>query len=540
MIRKLFSASSTVASAAFIVGAMSLLSRVAGLIRDRVLIGAFNGQSANVLDVYYQSFRLPDLLFQLLVVGAISASFIPVFTKAWASDDKARAWKYTNNVLHLVLLIFIVISGFVIAFAPWIAPALAPTWSPEKQAAVAQMTRIIFLGQLFFAASIVFGSILQGTKRFFLPAFAPIVYNAGIILGALFIVPITGPIGLAWGVVLGSFLHMLVQLVGAISVGYRYQPYLKLRDPDLVLTAKQTVPRVLGLAVNQVEFLLMSVIATTIADGAVRDFNLAYTLNFVPIGIVAVSYAIAAYPTFCERAAVNDIAGMRASFSLTMRQVMFYMIPATVLFLLLRAQLVRVVYGADGLDWTSTVLIADTLAIFAISFFAQAANFILVRMYYALEDTLTPFIIALFGGALAVAVAFPLSHAYGLFGLAIAFTGAAMIQTAFLWVFLHHKIGGLDEKKILYSVFVFSLSGILSAFATQGAKYAIVRYITLDTFANVFLQFSVASLVGGGVYLLAAYFLKSPELRSITAGLQRKFLKAAQPAEVGDMGPAGT
>jgi len=540
MIRKLFSASSTVASAAFIVGAMSLLSRVAGLVRDRILIGAFGGQSGNVLDVYYQSFRLPDLLFQLLVVGAISASFIPVFTKSWVADDKARAWKYTNNVLHFVLLIFIVISGLVIAFAPWIAPALAPTWTPEKQEAVADMTRIIFLGQLFFAASIVFGSILQGTKRFFLPAFAPIVYNAGIILGALFIVPITGPIGLAWGVVLGSFLHMLVQLIGAISVGYRYQPYLQLRDPDLILTAKQTIPRVLGLAVNQVEFLLMSVLAATIADGAVRDFNLAYTLNFVPIGIVAVSYAIAAYPTFCERSAVQDMAGLRASFSLTMRQVMFYMIPATVLFLLLRAQLVRVVYGADGLDWASTILIADTLAIFAISFFAQAANFILVRMYYALEDTLTPFVIALFGGILAVGTALPLSHAYGMFGLAIAFSGAAMIQTAFLWVFLHHKIGGLDEKKILYSVFVFSLSGILSAFATQGAKYAIVRYITLDTFANVFLQFMLASFVGGGIYLLAAYFLKSPELRSITAGLQRKFLKAAQPAEVGDMGPAGT
>jgi putative peptidoglycan lipid II flippase len=540
MIRKLFSASSTVASAAFIVGAMSLLSRIAGLIRDRVLIGAFNGQSGNVLDVYYQSFRLPDLFFQLLVVGAVSASFIPVFTRAWAGDDKSRAWKYANNVLHAVVLLFAILSAVAIIGAPYLAPLLAPGFTVEKQIAVAEMTQIIFLGQLFFAASIVFGSILQGTKRFFLPAFAPIVYNAGIILGALFIVPIVGPIGLAWGVVLGSFLHMLVQLVGAISVGYRYQPYLHLKDPDFLLTAKQTIPRVLGLAVNQIEFLLMSILATYIAAGAVRDLNLAYTLNFVPIGIVAVSYAIAAYPTFCERAVAKDLAGLRATFSLTIRQVMFFMIPATVLFLLLRAQIVRVVYGADGLDWPATISIADTLAIFALSFFAQAANFILVRVYYALEDTMTPFIFALLGGVLAVGSAIPLSHAYGTFGLAIAFSGSAMIQAAFLWVFLHHKIGGLDEKKILYSMFVFSLAGILAAFATQGAKYGVVKYITLDTFANVFLQFSVASIVGLGVYLLAAYFFKSPELRSITAGLQQKFLRAAQPAEVGDVTSAGT
>ncbi len=540
MIQKLFSASSTVASAAFIVGTMSLLSRLAGLVRDRVLIGTFNGESANVLDVYYQSFRLPDLFFQLLVVGAVSASFIPVFTRAWVSDDKARAWKYTNNILHAVVLLFALLSAVAIIGAPSMAPLLAPGFSPDKQSAVADMTRVIFLGQLFFAASIVFGSVLQGTKRFFLPAFAPIVYNAGIILGALFIVPIWGPIGLAWGVVLGSFLHMLVQLVGAVAVGYHYQPYLKLRDPDFILTAKQTPPRVLGLAVNQLEFLFMCVLATFIADGAVRDFNLAYTLNFVPIGIVAVSYAIAAYPTFCERAAAKDLAGLRASFSLTVRQVMFFMIPATVLFLLLRAQIVRVVYGADGLDWPSTILIADTLAIFALSFFAQAANFILVRVYYALEDTITPFIFALLGGVLAVGTAIPLSHAYGTFGLAIAFSASAMIQTAFLWVFLHWKVGGLDERKILYSMFVFSLAGILSAFATQGAKYGIVKYITLDTFANVFLQFSLASLVGLGVYLLTAYFLKSPELRSILAGLQSRFLKAAQPGEVGDVTSAGT
>lgn len=540
MIRKLLSGSSTVASAAFIVGAMSLLSRFAGLIRDRVLIGAFNGQSANVLDVYYQSFRLPDLFFQLLVVGAVSASFIPVFTKAWAADDKSRAWKYTNNVLHSVLLIFAALSVVAIVFAPQLAPLLAPTWSPDKQAAVASMTRVIFLGQLFFAASIVFGSVLQGVKRFFLPAFAPIVYNAGIIIGALFFAPVMGPIGLAWGVVLGSFLHMLIQAVGAFAVGYRYMPYLNIRDSDLTLTLKQTVPRVVGLAVNQIEFLLMSILAAVVATGAVRDLNLAYTLNFVPIGIFAVSYAIAAYPTFCERAAAKDISGLRASFSLTMRQVMFFIVPATVLFLLLRAQLVRVVYGAKGLDWGATVIIADTLAIFALSFFAQSAKFILVRAYYALEDTVTPFLIAVIGCALTIGLAVPLSGTYGIFGLAIAFSVSAMCQSAFLWALLHRKMDGLDEKKILYSVFIFSLAAIISAFAIQGAKYGLVRFFELDTGVHVLTQCMVAGGIGIGVYLLAAYFMKSPELRSITAGLQKKFLKAALPAEVGETGAAGT
>jgi len=402
------------------------------------------------------------------------------------------------------------------------------------------MTRVIFLGQLFFAASIVFGSVLQGVKRFFLPAFAPIVYNAGIVIGAVFLTPVMGPIGLAWGVVIGSALHMLVQLVGAIAIGYRYQPYLRLKDPDLILTARQTVPRVVGLAVNQAEFLIMSVIATLGVAGSVTNLTLAYTLNFVPIGIIAVSYAIAAYPTFCERLAEKDMAGMRASFSLTMRQVMFFMIPATVLFLLLRAQIVRVVYGSEGLDWGSTTIIADTLAIFALSFFAQSATYILIRAYYAMEDSTTPFIFAVIGCALTAGLALPLSHAYGIFGLAIGFSVSSMIETAFLWVLLHRKLGGLDERKIAYSLFIFSLAGILCAFVTQGVKYGLVQLFELDTFAHVFIQFSLSSILGGGVYLLSAYFMKSPELRSIISGLQGKFLKSARPAEVGDMGNVTT
>jgi putative peptidoglycan lipid II flippase len=533
MIKQLFQASPTVASAALIVGTFSMLSRVAGFARDRILIGLF---PADTLDVYYQSFRLPDLLFQLLVVGAISASFIPVFTRAWKEDEKERAWKYTNNILHVVLLLFGILSLIAILFAPLLSPIiLAPGFTPEKQTAVAQMTRIIFLGQFFFAFSMVFGSVLQGAKRFLIPSFAPIIYNAGIIIGALFIVPLLGVMGLAWGVVLGSFLHALVQAVGAFSLGYKYRPYIKFNDPDLLQTAWQTFPRIMGLAVNQVNFLMMSAIATHLVSGSIRNLNLAYNLNFFPIGIIAISYAVAAYPTFCERVAHRDIPGLRASFSLTTRQVLFFMIPATVLFLLLRAQIVRVIFGSQGLDWSSTIEVANTVAIFALSFFAQATIYIAVRAYYAMEDTVSPFLIGLASAIVNLALAIPLAATYGIFGLAIAFSASSMLQLALLWAFLRQKTDGLDERKIFTSLAALSVAGIGCAMAAQGMKYVVVQFIQLDTFWGVFLQSGVASVAGLSLYVLLAYLLKSPELKSILSGVQRKFLKNAQVAEVGDV-----
>lgn len=532
MIRNLFQASTTVASAALIVGTFSLLSRLAGFVRDRILIGLFSPDS---LDIYYQSFRLPDLLFQLFVVGAISASFIPVFTRAWKEEDKERAWRYTSNVLHVVLLFFGFIAFVAFFAAPFLATLIAPGFSPEKQAAVAQMTKIIFLGQFFFAISMVFGSVLQGVKQFFIPSFAPIIYNAGIIFGALFFVPVFGMAGLAWGVVLGSALHALVQAVGVFALGYRWKPYIRITDPDLLFTLWQTLPRILGLAINQFNFLMMSAVASHLMVGAVRNLNLAYNLNFFPIGIIAVSYAVAAYPTFCERVAHKDMSGLRTSFSLTIRQVMFFMIPATILFLLLRAQIVRVVFGAEGLDWDATVEIANTLGIFALSFFAQASIFILVRAYYALEDTVSPFVIGLAAAIVNIALAIPLAATYGIFGLAIAFSASSMIQMALLWAFLRMKTDGLDEQRILTSMIILCITGLAAAFATQGTKYAVVQFVELNTFWNVFFQSVISSVVGLTVYIFGAHLLKSPELKSILSGVQRKFLKTAQPTEVGDV-----
>ncbi len=529
MIKRLFtSATTSVVSVAVIVGGFSFLSRIVGFIRDRILAGIFG--AGDELDIYYAAFRIPDFLFQLVVIGALSACFIPVFTRYFGRDD-VKAWRYTSNVVNLLCLIYILIAVFGFIFAPVYTPLVVHGFSPDKQAQVIEATRILFLGQVFFAVSMVFGSVLQGAKRFILYSLAPIVNNFGIIFGAVFLVPIFGLMGLAWGAVFGALLHAIIQTIGVYALGYRYRFSLDVNDPDVRQTLRQMGPRVLGLAVGQFNFLLMTILATGLTVGSVTVLQFAYNLNFFPIGIIGVSFAIAAFPTFCQLAKEQEIIKLRDELASTVRQVMFFIIPATIITLLLRAQIVRLVFGAGVFDWAATTSTADTLAMLALSFFAQCLVFVVVRVFFAYEDSWTPFGVGVVSAMINGVFGFYLAPVYGVPGLAAAFSIATMVQLALLWVCLKRKLGSLNEKTIFRSTLILCLAGLAAAAVTQSAKYVVVEYIQLDTFLNVLLQTMIAGGAGLSMYLATAFSLHSPEMITLAHGLHARLIKAAKPGE---------
>ncbi|MDP2631471.1 MAG: murein biosynthesis integral membrane protein MurJ [Candidatus Uhrbacteria bacterium] len=521
--------SNTITSAAVIVASFSILSRFVGFIRDRILAGEFG--ASDTLDIYFAAFRVPDLLFQLLVVGALSASFIPLFTRYVEKKQEEKAWQMTNNLLNILAVVFGVFLILAAIFAHDLAPLIAPGFDPAKQSAVADMARVMFLAQFILSISMVYGSVLQSAKRFVLYSSAPIFYNLGIILGAIAFVPILGPMGLAWGVVLGAILHLLIQIVGVYSLGYKFKFTFQVKDPDVKYTLKHMIPRVMGLAVNQVNFLVMTILASTLAVGSVTIIQFAYNLNFFPVGVIAVSYAVAAFPTFCELAHRKDQQDFINAFSGTIRQILFFIIPASVLFLLLRAQIVRVVLGAGAFDWEATILTADTLGLFALSFFAQSLIFVIVRAYFAKNDTLTPFVVGLVAALINVAAALTLTQTYGVVGLAMAYSIAVMFQLILLWAPLRARVGSLDELRIARSLVILSTAGIFGGLATQGMKLIVVKVITLDTFFAVFAQGFIAGMVGLAVYVASAYMFKSEELSEFVRGLKKRLFKKAHPEE---------
>ncbi len=523
MIKKLLNGKSqTIASAAVIVASFSIISRFIGFIRDRILAGTFG--ASDTLDVYFAAFRVPDFLFQLVIVGALSASFIPIFTKYYKNKTEL-AWRFTSNTLNLIALIF----GFVIIVAmlgaDYLAPLIAPGFDPNKQALVADMARVMFGAQFLLALSMVFGSALQGAKRFVLYSLAPILYNLGIIIGVVFFVPYFGSIGLAWGVVFGAFLHLVLQIIGIVALGYSWKLVFEWKSKDMRFMIKHMIPRVMGLAVTQVNFIAMTIIASTLAVGSVTILQFAYNLNFFSVGVIAVSYAIAAFPTLCELANGNRDRDFVKAFSLTIRQMMLFFIPATVLFLLLRAQIVRVVLGAGAFDWEATVLTADTLAFFVISLFAQSIVYLLIRAYFAKNDTWTPFIVGIIAAGINIGLAIWLSTTLGVVAFGIAYSVAAMVQMILLWIFLTKKIGGLDEVHILKSLIHLSFAGIACAGTTQIIKYMVVEIITLDTFFAVLAQGMIAGLSGLLMYMIIGILLKNEEMIDFISGMKRRFFK---------------
>ncbi len=326
-------------------------------------------------------------------------------------------------------------------------------------------------------------------------------------------------------------MHAVVQTVGVYGLGYRYTLVFDLFDKDMLRTFRQMVPRVLGLAVGQVNFLIMTYFVSGLAVGSVTILQFAYNLNSFPIGVIGVSYAIAAFPTFCEYVKNDDKEKLRDSFSATVRQVIFFAIPATVMSLLLRAQIVRLVFGAGEFDWAATIATADTLAMFAISFFAQCLVYVVIRVYFAYHDTRTPLFIGIITTATNVLGGYLLTPHFGIPGLAFAFSLATMVQLALLWALLKTKLGSLQEWALLKSALILSIAGVTSVMTTQATKYVVGDQIQLNSFLNVLTQTCAAGGVGLFTYFAMAYLLRSPEMLSFAHGLQAKFMKTSKPAE---------
>ncbi len=533
MVRRWLNArSKTVASAAFILGLASMLSRLAGVVRDRLLSGAFG--AGPELDAYYAAFRAPDFIYNLFVFGAISAGFIPVFT-AYVADAAAddarnddRAWDLASRVLTIIGLVLAVLSLAGVLTAHYFVPLMTPGFSPDQIASTVSLTRLMFLSPILLGLSGVLGGILQTYRRFFVYAFAPIAYNIGIIIGILALAPHYGISGVAMGVVIGAFFHFLAQLLACRTMGFKFRFNPDPRHEGVLSVGKLMVPRTAGLAVSQVNLLILTGMASTIGAGSIAVFNLANNLQSFPVNILGVSFAVAAFPFISEMAAKGRKEELALSFARTTRAVIFLIIPATVLFLLLRAQVVRVILGSGRFDWQDTIDTADALAYFTLSMFAQALLPLVTRAFFAFKDVTTPLVVGAASVVLERVLAWQLLRAgLGTPGLALAFSIASIVNLAALWMLLRFRVGNLGEKKIFRAAAVMSVCALAMAGAVQGIKIALGGLVDMHTFVGIFAQGAAAGLVGILVYVAAALVLGSEEAHSAVAVLKRRLAPSA-------------
>jgi len=498
--------SHSIGIAALIVAVFGVLSRFMGLVRDRVL--AANYGAGDTLDIYYAAFRLPDLIFELLIVGSLAAAFVPHFTKLLQQDNHDRAWRCANDLFLLLLGVLCALSAVGFIFAPALMHVIVPGFDAAKSAATADFARVMFFSPLFLTASALFGSVLVSMRKFILYASAPLFYNAGIIVGIVFFAPYTGDIGLAYGVVFGAFLHFVVHTIAVSHAGFdfslpRRMPY---KNKDVRFIMKSMLPRIFGSASNQIALLLTTMTASLLSAGALTMFTFAYNVQSVVLGVVGVSFALAAFPTLSAAFANQKKEYFTATFIQTFRRILYYAIPLSVLFWILRAQVIRLVYGAGNFDPVATSLTIDILSILLMSVFAQCLIPLLARSFYAMNDTKTPLYAALSSQAVNMFLLFTLlplyPTPYRVEVIAVAFTISAIINAAILAFLLVRRLENVPVRETCISIIQITLAAFFAGGVAHMVKNFVGGIFTPQIYVWQYLvQFSVTFIVGIVLYL---------------------------------------
>jgi len=553
--RVLNSKTKTVGFAALLLGISTLISRLLGLVRDRLLAGRFG--AGEELDIYFASFRIPDFVYGVLIVGGISAAFLPLFSEYFQEEKKEeenkwpqKALEFVNNVLNCFFILLVVVCSFLAFIVPYIIKFIIPGFSPENRELAISLTRIMFLSPILFGLSSIFSGILHYFNRFLAYSLAPIFYNLGIIFGIIFFAPFFGIFGLAMGVILGAFFHLIIQIPPALKLGYKYKPIFNFNYPGIKRVFKLMAPRVLGTTAYHINLIVITAIASTLTAGSIAIFNFSNNLHYFPVGIIGISFAVSSFPAFSRSWAQAKKDEFLKTFSSVIRQILFFITPICFLMFLLRAQIVRLFLGTGEFGWLETRLTAASLGVLCLAILANSIIPTVSRSFFALCDTRTPVIISLTAIAFNIFFSFLFVHlliSSSLFknfwqvilkledikniqiiGLSLAFSFALLIQVFLLLFFLYKKIGDFRFKEIILSFIKFFVSALVMGFFVYFTRQTSALFVDMNKFLGIFIQTFFSLLAGLLVYSFMAFLLKCPEIKTIKRFLLKKF----KPSEV--------
>jgi len=540
-IKSAFSSKQTsVFSAATIIMIMIVFSRVLGLVRQRVLAHFFE---VNDLSLFFAAFRLPDLLFEVLVWGTFSSAFIPVFTKSLQKGRK-NAWDIAGSVTNIGFLIFLVLALLIIIFADRLYGIFVPGIQTVDRGQVVLIARILFAAQGFFVVSYVLTAVLESLRRFLIPAIAPLFYNLGIILGTIFFSPKLGLLGPTIGVLIGAFLHLAIQLPLAFKLGFRFRTKISI-TPEVKKIGKLAIPRLIEVSFLQIAKTVELSLATLISTASYTYFTFGNTIQLLPVGLFGTSIAKAALPTLSRQS--ENISEFKKTLFKALGQMFFLIVPISTFLIVLRIPIVRLIYGTDIFSWESTVQTGLVVSAFSFGILFQATSSILARSFYALHDTKTPVKISMTTIVINIVIDFILVKVFHLpiWSLAAAFSFSTFLQSISLYMFLIKKIGDGETLKKLIPVGKSLISSIISGFVMyfllkifdrsvwvkklsflgkiEGLENINFERFVLDTryTGNLLILTIFVFAVGSLVYLILSLMLKSEELKYFLGLIKR-------------------
>jgi putative peptidoglycan lipid II flippase len=521
-------------SAAFVIMATVILSQILGLIRQRLLVGIFG--PTDTLGIYFYASQLPDTLFQLTIAAALTTAFIPVFSDYLAKNKDREAHRMASTLLVLGLGIFTVLSFFMAIFAPQLLQVFnqGGHFSPEQMTLMANLMRIILIGQLLFILGTFFTAMLQSYNHFFIPGIAAAMYNLGIILGVLIFSESVGIYSATIGVIFGGLIFVVLQLPLAKKVGFKFTPSrAEVKSEGIKKISKMMWPRTISLIIFQLGTVaLLALISFLPNPGRMNVlFDFAKTLAFAPVALFGQTIAQAAFPILSREK--DQPEQFKLTFITSFNQMLFLVLPVSVLILILRIPLVRLVFGASAFDWEATKLTGLTLAMFSVSIFAQSLITLVLRAFYAQHDTKTPLIIGAMATAFMAALAYTLVVLVppgslcisflmrelcvptGVESLAFAFSIASILQLIVLFVLLERKVGRFDKAHLLKPWTKIFISSVFTAFALY-IPLKLLDQLVFDTTHTIdlILLTGISSIAGLSIYLFLTWFFDVKEAKT--------------------------
>lgn len=500
--------SSRLARSAGLIGVATMMSRVLGLGRDVVYAWLFG--AGNQMDAFNVAFRIPNLVRDLFAEGAMSAAFVPTFTRHLTKHGRDDAWRLGRNVISALVVATAIVSLLGIVGAVPLTTLLAGGYAdvPGKLELTVLLTRMMFPFLVLVAVAVACMGMLNALGHFFVPALSPAMFNVGAIVGAIAVVPLMPWVGLppaaglAFGTLLGGLGQAAMQWPALRKEGFRFRFGVRLDDPGLREVLVLMGPGTVGLAAVQINQFVNTVLATGEGTGAVSWLNYAFRLMYLPIGLFGVSIATAAVPTLSAQAAHNDLAGMRATISSGLRLMLMLNIPATVGLIALASPIVGLIFERGSFSSADTPATAAALMFYAPGLVGYSAVKLGSPAFYALRDSRTPVAVSMVSVLLNVVLNVALVRVIGYRGLALGTAVAALTNAVVLWWLLRRRLGGLDDRRVATALVKIVAASAVMAAAAVGVANAVPGAVAVGGFAGRVLQ--VGAAITAGLLALAA------------------------------------
>jgi len=483
-----------------------ILSQILGLLRTRLLFSIFG--PSNTLGIYNYASILPDTIFQLAIAAALASAFIPVFSEYLVKNQEGQAHKMASTLLVTGLTVFVAFSLVLVIFAPQILTIFngGQNFSrPDME----------LMGQIIYIIGTFFSALLQSYNHFFIPGIAAAFYNVGIIIGILLFHQRFGIYAVPYGVILGAIIFVALQAPLTKKIGFSFVPsYDFLKAQGLNKVFMLMWPRTIQVGVQQVGTIILAAIIAFMAQPGRTNllFDSAKTLMFAPISLIGLSIAQAAFPVLSREK--NNLADFKMTFITSFNQMLYLILPASIIILVLRIPIVRLAYGADKFDWPATVLTGHILAFLSFSIFAQALIVLFYRAFYALHDSFIPLIVSAFSTVLLIILGyyFVIVQSMGIESIALAFTLANVLQLIILIILLDRKVGGFPKALL----FLPPLKIMIATFFTGISLYIPIKLLdqlVFDTTRTINLIFltGISSFIGLSFYLFLTWFFNVKE-----------------------------